>query len=229
MTVSDKYLRRIRSFVTRGGRTSKSQQAAIDKLWSVYGIDDSTELLDFDVLFNRSAPTVLEIGYGMGGSLAEMARAEPDKNFIGIEVHPPGTGNLLKLIDEYGMTNLRLYNDDAIPFIENNIAENSLHRVQLYFPDPWHKKKHNKRRIVQADFVQKIRQRLKLDGLFHLATDWEEYAEHMLDVMENAEGLKNINDTPFIQRPDFRPITKFEKRGLRLGHGIWDLIYQRVA
>ena len=227
--MTDKYLRRIRSFVTRGGRTSKSQQAAIDKLWPIYGINYSDQLLDFDALFGRSAPTILEIGYGMGGSLAEMAQAEPDKNFIGIEVHPPGTGNLLKLIDEHDITNLRLYNDDAIPFIENNIAKNSLHRVQLYFPDPWHKKKHNKRRIVQVEFVQKIRERLKVDGLFHLATDWEPYADHMLDIMESAEGFKNINDTPFMQRPDFRPITKFEKRGLRLGHGVWDLIYQRIA
>lgn len=213
----------------RSGRTSQSQQAAIDKLWSVYGIESTTQLLDFDQLFGRSAPTVLEVGYGMGGSLAEMAQAEPDKNFIGIEVHPPGTGNLLKIIDEQGLTNLRLYNDDAIPFIENNIPENSLHRVQLYFPDPWHKKKHNKRRIVQPEFVQKIRQRLKMNGLFHLATDWEAYAKHMLDIMESAEGLKNINDTPYMKRPSFRPMTKFEKRGLRLGHTIWDLIYQRMS
>ncbi|MEE9351415.1 MAG: tRNA (guanosine(46)-N7)-methyltransferase TrmB, partial [Thiotrichaceae bacterium] len=170
-------------------------------------------------------PVTLEIGYGMGGSLAEMALADPQRNFVGIEVHAPGIGNLLKLVEQDNIKNLRLLDDDAVEILKNRVPDHSLERVHLYFPDPWHKKKHNKRRIVKADFVELLAKKLVKGGTFHMATDWEHYAEQMAEVMESADNFTSTSDTPFIDRPDYRPITKFEKRGLRLGHGVWDLIY----
>lgn len=171
---------------------------------------------------------MLEIGFGMGDSLLEMAKAEPEKDFIGIEVHPPGVGRLINNAHKEGMPNLRVYMADAVDVLDDCLADESLDRFQLYFPDPWHKKKHHKRRIVQTEFMQKIRHKLKIGGLCHLATDWEEYADFMMEVMTQASGYENTTAEYFFsERPDFRPQTKFETRGQRLGHGVWDLLFRR--
>ncbi len=227
----DKALRKIRSFVLRTGRLTASQKAALEDLWPVFGINTHESVLDFTDIFANSAPVTLEIGYGMGGSLAEMALADPKRNFLGIEVHLPGIGNLLKLMQQSNIQNLHLLDDDAVQILEKRIVDESLERVHLYFPDPWPKKKHHKRRIVQADFLTLLAKKLQLGGTFHMATDWQAYAKHMAEVMEASDNFVTINhsSSPYIERPDFRPITKFEKRGLRLGHGVWDLIYKRVS
>ena len=220
----------IRSYVVRAGRMTDGQKAAYEKYWPSYGLSLHDGHLDIKEIFGRDAPQILEIGFGMGGSLLQMAQAEPDKDFIGIEVHPPGVGRLINDAGTLELSNLRVFLADAIDVLEDCIPDTSIDRVQIYFPDPWHKKKHNKRRIIQSGFVQKIRAKLKIGGVLHLATDWEEYAEHMLEVMDAAEGYKNTVDTgQFSPRPNFRPVTKFEKRGERLGHGVWDLLYQRTA
>lgn len=223
-------LREIKSFVLRQGRLTKAQQQAIDTLWPRYGIDPASSLLDFAQLFANDHPVTLEIGFGNGESLAEMAKAAPERNFVGIEVHTPGVGHLLYLIGEQQLPNIRLLNTDAIDIIKQRIALKSLDRVQLYFPDPWHKKRHHKRRIVQAEFVKLIAERLKPQGIFHLATDWEDYALQMADIMNASSAFKSLapDGTAFSPRPTERPLTKFEQRGLKLGHGVWDLLYQRV-
>jgi len=173
---------------------------------------------------------VLEIGFGMGRSLCEMAQQAPDINFVGIEVHRPGVGALLMKADELELNNLKVFCADANELIQHSIADNALNRLQLYFPDPWHKKKHNKRRLVKPEFVQSIRPKLEIGGIFHMATDWEHYAEQMMEVMEEAEGFKNISGKNcFSERPDYRPLTKFEERGQRLGHGVWDLLFERIS
>ncbi len=220
----------IRSFVIRGGRMTLGQKNAFDKQWSVYGLSLYDGKLDFEQAYGRRAPVVLEIGFGMGDSLLEMARQESDKNFLGIEVHPPGVGRLINNAGKEGLQNLRVYMADATDVLEDCIADESIDRFQLYFPDPWHKKKHHKRRIIQPEFVQSIRKKLKIGGVFHLATDWENYAEHMMEVMSAAEGFKNRADEfHYAERPDYRPVTKFERRGERLGHGVWDLLFERIA
>ena len=219
----------IRSYVVRAGRMTDSQKAAFDKYWPTYGLSLHGGQLIPEAQFGRKAPLVLEIGFGMGGSLLQMVQAEPDKDFIGIEVHPPGAGRLINDAGKLTLPNLRVYLADATDVLDDCIADNSVDRLQVYFPDPWHKKKHNKRRLIQPDFVQRIRAKLKHDGILHLATDWQEYAEHMLEVMEAAEGYENTMGVgQYSPRPNFRPITKFEKRGERLGHGVWDLLYRRV-
>ncbi len=218
--------RPIRSFVLRQGRLTKGQQYALEHLWPLYGIEIADSELDFTKLFQREAPITLEIGFGNGESLATMAKAAPERNFLGIEVHRPGVGRLLHLIKEYELSNLRIINDDALEVLKQRIPKHSIDTVQLFFPDPWHKKKHNKRRIVQTEFVQLVHSLLTIGGLFHLATDWQEYAEHMSEVMEASEDFKSTSNSPFADRPDFRPLTKFENRGLKLGHGVWDLLYK---
>lgn len=227
MAVNDKYMRRIRSFVLRPGRLTRSQQEALESLWPLYGICNDDQALNYAELFANNKPVTLEIGYGMGSSLAEMAAADPARNFIGIEVHPPGIGNLLKLIEAQNISNLRLMDEDAVEILQKRIPDASLQRVHLYFPDPWPKKKHHKRRIVQPEFVKLVAQKIQPDGIFHMATDWEDYAIHMLEVMEAAEEFINTSSSSYAERPDFRPLTKFEQRGLRLGHGVRDLIYMR--
>ncbi len=226
--MSEKFTRTIRSFVLRQGRLTKGQKYALEYLWPIYGIDKSEDLINFNQLFNRDAPITLEIGFGNGDSLADMAKAAPERDFIGIEVHRPGVGRLLHLIRKYELSNLRVINDDAVEVLKHRIPQHSLDRVQLFFPDPWHKKKHNKRRIVQTDFVKLIHSLLVKGGIFHLATDWESYAEHMADVMESSEGFESLADSPFSEKPDYRPLTKFENRGLKLGHGVWDLLYKSI-
>lgn len=221
-------MRPVRSFVLRQGRLTKGQESALETVWPVFGVERGESLLDLGLLFSREAPVTLEIGFGDGVSLAAMAKASPERDFIGIEVHRPGVGRLLHLVDEYGLSNVRVMDDDAVAIIKQRIPENSLDRVQLFFPDPWHKKRHNKRRIVQPDFVALVASRLKAGGVFHLATDWEPYAEHMAQVMEASDEFCSLSESPFSAKPDERPTTKFETRGLKLGHGVWDLLYAKV-
>ena len=223
-----KYIRKVRSFVKREGRLTKGQAAAIEKCWSSMGLEHSQGLLDFSQVFGNDNDVVLEIGFGMGKSLVEMAKNAPNLNFIGIEVHRPGVGACLMEADEAGLTNLRVFEHDAVEVLADCIADGSLTTMQLFFPDPWHKKRHHKRRIVQPEFVESLRQKLKIGGVFHMATDWENYAEHMLEVMTAAPGYENISETQdYVPRPDNRPLTKFEQRGHRLGHGVWDLMFKR--
>ncbi|MCH4295558.1 tRNA (guanosine(46)-N7)-methyltransferase TrmB [Shewanella sp. 3B26] len=223
------YLRKVRSFVLREGRLTTGQAKALESFWPTMGLEYSPEPVNFAEAFGREADTVVEIGFGMGASLVEMAANAPELNFIGIEVHKPGVGACLGDAGAAGISNLRVYHHDAVEVLENAIADGSLARVQLFFPDPWHKKRHHKRRIVQPEFVQLLRRKLKIGGVFHMATDWENYAEHMLEVMSAAEGYKNQSETNnYVPRPDHRPLTKFENRGHRLGHGVWDLMFERV-
>ena len=218
--------RQIKSYILRAGRMTSGQQRGWDEQWATLGLTRKTGSLGITQVFGRTAPTVLEIGFGMGHSLLTMALNDPDKNFIGIEVHRPGVGALLNNIGRCNLNNVRIYCDDAVDILSQCIPDNSLHRVQIYFPDPWHKKKHNKRRLIQAPFVKLLHTKLQTQGILHLATDWEHYAEHMMQVLLD-EGWKNqAGDKNFAPRPDYRPLTKFEKRGRQLGHGVWDLLFE---
>jgi tRNA (guanine-N7-)-methyltransferase len=218
----------IRSYVVRAGRMTDGQRNAFENSWSTYGLKLADGAIDTDTVFGRSGPKVLEIGFGMGDSLLQMAAAEPATDFIGIEVHPPGVGTIMNIAQSEGISNLRVYLADANDVLEECFPPQSIDRLQLYFPDPWHKKKHNKRRIVQPQFVQLVRERLRPSGVLHMATDWQHYAEQMLETLDEAEGFENIAGIgQYSARPDYRPMTKFEKRGERLGHGVWDLIYKK--
>ena len=228
-TEEGKFMRRIRSFVRREGRLTKGQERALLELWPVMGVEYRDEMLDLNQLFGRDAPIVLEIGFGMGKSLVEMAAAAPETNFIGIEVHRPGVGACLSSAQDAGITNLRLFCHDAVEVLGQMIPDQSIDTLQLFLPDPWHKARHHKRRIVQPAFVQMLRPKLKIGGVFHMATDWENYAEHMLEVMNAAEGFVNTVEGDYAPRPDSRPLTKFEQRGHRLGHGVWDLLFARKS
>lgn len=228
------YVSKIKSFVKREGRLTKAQAKAIEENWPTMGLSIEQGLLDLDAVFAREAShktkRILEIGFGMGKSLVEMAAADRSADFIGIEVHRPGVGACLASAQEAELTNLRVFEHDAVEVLDISIADESLDRLQLFFPDPWHKTRHHKRRIVQPEFVAHIRKKLKIGGEFHMATDWEQYAEHMLEVMQQAEGYENTSKSnDYVPRPDYRPITKFEVRGQKLGHGVWDIIYKRVA
>ncbi len=220
------HLRQVRSYVRRQARFSQGQKQALLELWPHYGVELSEQALDFHKLFGRKAPVIVEIGFGMGGSLLTMAKAAPDKDFIGIEVHKPGIACLMRASNEQQLTNLRIFKIDANDVLQQAIPDNSLAGVQLFFPDPWPKKRHHKRRIVQAEFVQLVWRKLQVGGFFHLATDWQDYAEHMLTVLEASQGFVNqAKAGQFSERPATRPLTKFEQRGQRLGHGVWDLVY----
>jgi tRNA (guanine-N7-)-methyltransferase len=224
-----KPLRTVRSFVRRQGRLTPGQQRAIDTLWSQFAIDEGDSLIDLNALFDRDAPKVLEIGFGNGLSLSKMAAAQPETDFIGVEVHQPGVGQLLKAIEEQGLTNLRVACTDAVVLLQERISDNALDRLQLYFPDPWHKKRHHKRRIIQPSFVQLLSEKIKSDGCLHMATDWQHYAEQMLEDLSNNVDFINCGDeSGYIPRPEYRPLTKFEQRGHKLGHGIWDLLFKRA-
>lgn len=219
----------IRSFVIRAGRITAAQKKAFDDHWPGLGLSLFAGAIKPAEVFGRDAPLVLEIGFGMGDSLLAMARSEPEKNFIGIEVHPPGVGRIINLAVQEELSNLRLYMADAMDVLNDCIPDGSIDRLQLYFPDPWHKKKHHKRRIVQPQFVQQLAPKLKVGGVLHMATDWQAYAEHMLEVMSSAQGFRNkASEGGYSPRPDYRPITKFEKRGERLGHGVWDLLFEKT-
>jgi len=224
------YISEVKSFVKREGRLTNAQAKAIEQNWPSMGLSVQQGMLDLDQVFSRNAKRVVEIGFGMGKSLVEMATNTPAEDFIGIEVHKPGVGACLALANEANITNLRIFEHDAVEVLKLCLAEQSIDRLQLFFPDPWHKKRHHKRRIVQSDFVQHIRSKLKIGGEFHMATDWEPYAIHMLEVMNDAEGFSNTSATQdYVERPAYRPITKFEVRGQKLGHGVWDIIFKRDA
>jgi tRNA (guanine-N7-)-methyltransferase len=222
------HLRPIRSFVKREGKLTKGQQNAIDLLWPTHGVDLGSQLLDLDKLFDRRAQTVLEIGFGNGLSLADMAEAYPQTNFFGIEVHTPGVGSLLVQVKKRALDNVRVSQDDAVQVLEQQIGDGSLERVQIFFPDPWHKKRHHKRRLIQPAFVQTLVKKLTPNGQIHVATDWQNYAEHILQVLSENPDLKNTA-IDYAPKPDYRPGTKYEARGIRLGHGVWDLVFEKTA
>jgi len=218
--------RAIRSFVLRAGRMGPGQRRALDELGPRFVLPYRAEPLDFAATFGRDAPTVLEIGFGMGDATAQIAAELPDTDFIGIEVHAPGVGALLKRIGEMGLSNLRLVQHDAVEVLEHMIAPGSLACVHIYFPDPWHKKRHHKRRLIQPAWVQQLSTRLAQGGYLHCATDWQPYAEQMLEVLGAEPSLVNSAEG-YAPRPSWRPLTKFEQRGLKLGHGVWDLLFTR--
>lgn len=225
---NESYKRRIRSFVRREGRITRGQQRALDELWPKYGIA-ADSLIDLDRLFGRAAPRTLEIGFGNGEALARMAELQPEHDFIGIEVHRPGVGHLLRLLEERAIENVRIYNADAVQVIEECLPDDSLDRVLLFFPDPWHKKRHHKRRIVQTEFADLLARKIKPGGILHMATDWQDYAEHMLAVMQASGDFRKCAGTgEYSPRPEYRPVTKFEQRGRRLGHDVWDLVFERL-
>lgn len=217
----------IRSFVLRQGRMSPAQHEAYDTLMPRYGVTYAEQVLDMDAAFGRRAPTVLEIGCGMGETTARIAAAMPGTNFIGVEVHTPGVGALLKLIGEQQLANLRLIQHDAVEVVQHMMAPDTLAGVHLFFPDPWPKARHHKRRIVQPPFIKLLASRIAPGGYFHCATDWEPYAQWMLEVLSSEPSLANTA-TDYAPRPEYRPVTKFETRGIKLGHGVWDLVFKRV-
>jgi tRNA (guanine-N7-)-methyltransferase len=215
------YMRRIRSFVLREGRMTPAQQRAFDEHWSRYGVDYHGAVRDFDASFGRTAPRVLEIGFGNGEALAWASENDQARDFIGVEVHGPGVGRLMNVLAARDATNVRLYKHDAVEVLEHEIAPDSLDEVRIWFPDPWHKKRHNKRRLIQPEFAALLASRMATNGLLHLATDWEAYAEHMREVMEAAPGWRNaLAPGEFADKPDWRIETHFERRGLKLGHGV---------
>jgi tRNA (guanine-N7-)-methyltransferase len=230
-TEDGKLIRKVRSFVRREGRLTKGQENALKECWPTMGIDYQDQLLNWQDVFGNDNPVVLEIGFGMGASLVEMAKNAPEKNFVGIEVHSPGVGACLASAQEAGVSNLRVMCHDGVEVFAHMIPDDSLSAVQLFFPDPWHKKRHHKRRIVQPEFAEMVRQKLIPGaGIFHMATDWENYAEHMIEVMNAAPGYENIAaEGDYVPRPEDRPLTKFEARGQRLGHGVWDIKFKRVS
>ena len=235
--------RRIKSFVMRAGRTTGGQQKAIDELGPKFLIPYKPVLLDWQQTFDREQvsayrPRILEIGFGMGETTAYIATKRPEDDFIAIEVHEPGVGALLKRIGEQEITNLRLIRHDAVEVVEHMLDADSLDGIHIYFPDPWHKKKHNKRRLIQPEFVKLLVSKLKPGGYIHLATDWQEYAVQMLEVLTGEVAIQNTSKTletledgrtvpGYAERPDYRPVTKFENRGLKLGHGVWDLVFTK--
>lgn len=223
-----KHPRKVRSFVRRHRRFSREQQRALDELMPRFGLKPGDEIIDLDAAFGRAAETHLEIGFGTGSSLLAMAVANPANNYIGIEVHQPGVCNLLLEIEKAGVENIRIINADAVEVLQHNLDDATLDAVYIFFPDPWHKKRHHKRRLVQTAFIELLKHKLKVGGLLHMATDWEHYAMHMLSVMKQMDGFDNLSqDGGFCERPEYRFLTKFEQRGLRLGHGVWDLVFKR--
>ena len=220
--------RPIRSFVLREGRMTEGQQRAFDDHWSRFGINVPEGELDLAAHFGNSNPVIMEIGFGNGDSLFQMAKNRPDYNYLGIEVHRPGVGHLMLRLAEGDLPNVRVMRHDAMEILRHHIAEDSLTGLQLFFPDPWHKKRHHKRRIVRPEFIKMLQRGLLPMGFLHMATDWEHYAKQMMADLSDAEGFENrYGHGHFAPRPDDRPLTKFEQRGERLGHGVWDLIFIR--
>lgn len=236
-------MREVRSFVKRGGRATSAQLRAIEEGWPTLGIPaaavgpvraDGTPaaspLVDLGTLFGRTAPVTLEIGFGDGEQLATLAALHPGRDYLGAEVHEPGVGHLLLRVEALRLTNVRVARHDAVELLRHQVPLGSLDEVLVYFPDPWHKKRHHKRRLIQPLFVALLLERLRLGGVFRLATDWEPYAHHMLEVLSAEPRLRNRStDGTFIPRPAERPVTKFERRGHRLGHGTWDLAFERIV
>ena len=227
-TGNDKGHRPIRSFVLRGGRLTHAQQNALTELWPHYGIDNGAGDVDFAQHFGNTSDVIVEIGFGNGESTWRMAQAEPELNFLGIEVHEPGVGHLLMALDKYAIDNVRIVREDAVTFLGQRVADAALAGVRIYFPDPWPKKRHHKRRIIQPGFVSQLARCMVSGGLLHLATDWQAYAEHMLEVMAGNPDFVNLSDNAdYVERPNWRPQTKYEQRGQRLGHAVRDLLYRR--
>jgi tRNA (guanine-N7-)-methyltransferase len=226
VTDATPHLRTIRSFVRREGRITRAQRRALDTLWPRFGIAANLAL-DFPTLFQRRVPVILEIGFGDGMALANMAEAHPENDYLGVEVHRPGIGSLLLQVEARALSNVRVVEGDAKLLLEHAIPDASLDAVHVFFPDPWPKARHHKRRLIQADFIGLVHRKLKPGGYLHLATDWEPYAEHMLAVLTEVSGFANTADG-YAPRPDYRPLTKFERRGQRLGHQVRDLVYRRV-
>jgi tRNA (guanine-N7-)-methyltransferase len=220
--------RPIRSFVLRAGRLGSGQQRALRQLGPRFIVPFAPALADWTAIFGRAAPRVLEIGFGMGQATAEIAAARPDLDFIGCEVHAPGVGALLREISERGLTNLRIVRHDAVEVLRTMIEPASLAGAHVFFPDPWHKKRHHKRRLIQPPLVDLLASRLAPGGWLHCATDWEDYAQQMLQVLGDNPALRNSAEG-YAPRPALRPLTKFEARGLRLGHGVWDLLFNRPS
>jgi tRNA (guanine-N7-)-methyltransferase len=221
--------RRVRSFVLRQGRITPAQQQAFEAHWSRFGLDYGPQPVDLDTLFRKPAPVVLEIGFGNGEQLLHAGIHEPERNFIGIEVHRPGVGRLMNGLAEANIDNVRVSNHDAVEVLEKQIPPGSLAEVRIYFPDPWPKKRHHKRRLIQPDFIRLLATRVAPGGFLHLATDWAEYAEHMLEVLDaSAEWRNRAGPGAYSPSPAWRINTHFEKRGVRLGHGVWDLIHEKV-
>jgi len=226
-TAADARLHRpVRSFVLRAGRMGSGQQRALDELGPRYVLPYTPQPPDWAAVFGRDAPRVLEIGFGMGQATAQIAAARPDLDFIGVEVHTPGVGALLREIGERGLGNLRIVQHDAVEVLREMVAPGALAGVHIFFPDPWHKKRHHKRRLIQPDFVALLASRLAPGGWLHCATDWQDYAEQMLQVLGACPDLANTAEG-YAPKPELRPLTKFEARGLRLGHGVWDLLFRR--
>jgi tRNA (guanine-N7-)-methyltransferase len=224
-----KYLRKIQSFVKRSGRLSKAQSTGLNELWGDYGVNINEKILNFDELFLNKNDITLEVGFGNGDSLLEMAIQQPDQNFLGIEVYEAGVGRLINEASKNNLSNLKIIKEDAVEILTNNISDNSLSCFQLFFPDPWHKKKHHKRRIVQTSFLDLLSKKLKNNGIAHITTDWENYAEHIMDTLESHPHFKNCaGDHIYSERPKNRPLTKFENRGQKLGHGVWDIIFTNI-
>jgi tRNA (guanine-N7-)-methyltransferase len=220
--------RRIRSFVLRAGRTTAAQERALDELWPTYGIDSSEAALDLAAIFGRTARRCLEIGFGAGEVIGSLAERNPDIDYLGVEVHRSGVGRLLLRAHQGNLHNLRIICQDAVDVLRDRIADQSLDEVLIFFPDPWHKKRHHKRRLIEPAFVALVAAKLRIGGTLRLATDWQDYAEQMLSVCNANPALQSMSENlAFVARPDFRPPTRFERRGERLGHGVWDLSYSR--
>ncbi len=217
--------RSIKSFVLRQGHMTAAQQKAINDNWTRVGVDYINQFINLNQIFERENPKILEIGFGMGTATAQIAQKLPEKDFLTIDVHGPGVGNLCKLISEQQLTNIRVMRHDAVEVVENMLSDNSLDGIHIFFPDPWHKKRHNKRRLIQIPFIEKLLPKLKQGGYIHLATDWEEYAVQMLEVLSSFPKQLANTATDYAPTPNYRPETKFEARGKRLGHGVWDLVF----
>jgi tRNA (guanine-N7-)-methyltransferase len=219
--------RRIRSFVLRQGRLTKGQERALETGLPKFGIPYAEALLDLNQIFGRTeSKKILEIGFGMGETTAKIAQTLPDCDFIAAEVHTPGVGSLLKLIEENNIPNIRIIQHDVVEVLQHMVANESLDGVHIFFPDPWHKKRHHKRRLIQAEFVKVLCSKLNPGGYLHVATDWQEYAEWVLDVLKAEPQLQNTA-TDYAEKPSYRPLTKFENRGIKLGHGVWDMVFTR--
>lgn len=222
------YQRRIRSFVLRQGRLTKGQERALQTAWPQFGIEYAPQLLDLNQSFARSeCKKILEIGFGMGDATAKIAQTLADCDFLAVEVHTPGVGSLLKLMQEADIDNIRIIQHDAVEVLQQMLPDGSLDGVHIFFPDPWHKKRHHKRRLIQAEFVKLLCSKLKEGAYIHVATDWQEYAEWVLEVLRAEPQLQNTA-ADYADKPAYRPLTKFENRGLKLGHGVWDLVFRRV-
>jgi len=221
--------REIKSYVLRQGRLTVAQQNALDHCWQDYGVDFSEQLLDTNTLFENQNEVILEIGFGNGESLLQQAINQPQYNFIGIEVHGPGVGHLIHEAQSRAIHNIKVIRHDAVEVLEQQIADASIRQLQLFFPDPWHKKRHHKRRIIKPAFIELVHRKLKTGGYFHMATDWQHYAEQMLDEMDNSATFRNISGQGnYSKTRGSRCETKFERRGIRLGHGVWDLMYEKL-